>query len=156
MSLKPVDHDELVIERHLKASPERVFAAWADPVKKRSWFAEGEPFVLESFESDFREGGFERSRFRLKNGPEMTNETYHHEIVPNRRVIQSYSMTLGGKRISVSLATVELEPEGDGTHLKFTEQAAFLEGADGVERRRDGWNVLLDRLTSLLAGGELN
>jgi uncharacterized protein YndB with AHSA1/START domain len=155
MTLNPVVHDELSIERTLKASPDRVFAAWADPAKKRLWFAQGEPFVLEVFEADFREGGFERSRFRLKGGPEMTNETYYHEIVENRRIIQSYGMTLGGKRISVSLATLELGPVGDGTRLKFTEQAAFLEGSDGVDRRRDGWNVLLDRLTTLLAGGEL-
>lgn len=155
MSLNRVAHDELVIERTLKAPPERVFAAWADPEKKRRWFAEGEPFVLEVFEADFREGGFERSRFRVRNGPEMTNETYYHEIIENRRVIQSYAMTLGGKRISVSLATLELAPAAEGTRLKFTEQAAFLEGSDGVERRRDGWNVLLDRLTSLIADGEL-
>jgi len=155
MTLHPVDHDELVIERTLKASPERVFAAWADPLQKRRWYAEGEPFVLEAFEANFREGGVERSRFRLKNGPEMTNETYYHEIVDGRRIIQSYAMTFGGKRISVSLATLELAPAGVGTHLKFTEQGAFLEGSDGVERRRDGWNVLLDRLTTLLEGGEL-
>lgn len=156
MTLNPVAHDELVIERNFKAAPERVFAAWADPVKKRRWFAEGEPFVLDAFDVDFREGGVERSRFRLKNGPEMTNETYYHEIIENRRIIQSYAMTFGGKRISVSLATLELEPADGGTRLKFTEQAAFLEGSDGVERRRDGWNVLLDRLATLLAGGELS
>lgn len=155
MKQRAVTHDMLVIERELKAAPERVFTAWADPVQKRRWFAEGEPFVLETFESDFREGGFERSRFRLKDGPEMTNETYHHEILPNRRVISSYGMTVGGKRISVSLLTLELEKAGSGTHLRFTEQAAFLEGGDGVEGRRQGWNVLLDRLTLLLAAGEL-
>ena len=33
MTLNPVEHDELVIERNLKASPERVFAAWADPAQ---------------------------------------------------------------------------------------------------------------------------
>lgn len=155
MTPSPVEHDELVIERKLRASPERVFAAWADPRQKRRWFAEGEPFVLESFEVDFRVGGVERSRFRLKEGPEMTNETYYHDIVENRRIVQSYAMTFGGKRISVSLSTLELTPAEDGTALKFTEQAAFLEGADGIDRRRDGWNVLLDRLTTLLAGGEL-
>jgi uncharacterized protein YndB with AHSA1/START domain len=148
-------HDMLVIERELKAAPERVFAAWADPIQKRRWFAEGEPFVLESFDSDFREGGVERSRFRLKDGPEMSNETFHHEIIPNRRIISSYAMIVGGRRISVSLSTLELEKAGSGTQLRFTEQAAFLEGGDGVEARRQGWNVLLDRLTTLLAGGEL-
>jgi dihydrofolate reductase len=33
-------------------------------------------------------------------------------------------------RISVSLATVELAPEGAGTRLVFTEQCAFLDGHD--------------------------
>jgi uncharacterized protein YndB with AHSA1/START domain len=146
MNKHNVVHDSFTIERTYKASPERLFAAWADPAQKRRWFAEGEGWVVESFEVDFREGGFERSRFRWKGGVEMANETYLHDIVPNRRIVISYSMTMGGARISVSLATVELEPAGAGTRLRLSEQAAFFEGSDGVEIRRQGWGALLDQL----------
>lgn len=150
MSKDKVVHDSFVIERIYKASPERVFAAFADPAQKRCWFAEGEAWTVESFEADFREGGFERSRFRLHDGPVMGNDTVYHDIVANRRIVSSYAMTMGGTRFSVSLATVEFEPHASGTLMRSTEQAAFFEDSDGVERRRQGWGVLLDRLGAQL------
>ena len=61
-------------------------------------------------------------------------------------------MHLDGTRISVSLATVELVPEGDGTRLTFTEQAAFLEGGDGPAMREEGTRALLDNLVAEVEG----
>ena len=49
-------------------SPERVFAAFADPAKKRRWFAESEHHDVEQFEMDFRAGGVERASYRFKAG----------------------------------------------------------------------------------------
>ena len=37
MSQKSVTHSTFVIERYFPASPERVFAALADPARKRRW-----------------------------------------------------------------------------------------------------------------------
>ena len=55
-------------------------------------------------------------------------------------------MTIGDKRISASLATIELRASGDGTHLVFTEQGAFFEGADSPQMREGGWRDLLSKL----------
>jgi hypothetical protein len=55
-------------------------------------------------------------------------------------------------RISVSLATVELKPEGAGTRLTFTEQAAFLDGEDQPDLREQGTGSLLDALGKELRG----
>ena len=66
--------------------------------------------------------------------------------MPDRRIVLAYTMAVGGRRISASLATVEIVAEGDGTRLTFTEQGAFFEGSDGPELREKGWLALLDGL----------
>ena len=139
-------HDQFTIERRYRQSPERVFAAWADPAKKRRWFAEGEGFILDSYDLDFRVGGIERSRFRFGDGPPMTTDTFFHAIEPNWLIVCSYAMTLDRVLFSVSLATVQLKQERRATLLRYTEQAAFFGRVDGIESRRRGCAELLEKL----------
>ena len=70
--------------------------------------------------------------------------------MPNRRIVIAYTMSLGDRRFSASLATFEFLPTQKGTDLVFTEQAAFFEGADGPEMREAGWIKLLDELVHLI------
>lgn len=154
MNEQSVTHSTFVIERSYPTTPERVFAAFADPAKKRRWFAEGEGFAVKEFEMDFRVGGKEHSRFHIGAGPHQgtacANDTVYQDIVPNSRVVIAYTMTVGDKRISASLATFEIVPLEKGTNLIFTEQAAFFEGSDGPEIRKEGWRLLLEQLAKEL------
>ncbi len=150
MKQRSVTHATFVIERGYPASPERVFGAFSDPVKKRRWFMGDKEFKPDEFEMDFRVGGSERSSFRSQ-GVTCTNDTVYRDIVPNRRIVIAYTMTLGDQRISSSHATVELLPNEHGTDLIFTEQGAFFEGADGPQIREEGWRKLLDDLAKQLA-----
>ena len=60
---------------------------------------------------------------------------------------------MDGTGVSVSLATVELKPDGQGTRLQLTEHGAFLDGHDSVARRVPGSGSLLDALGEVLQGG---
>ena len=82
MIKEPAVSDTFDIVRTYKAAPERVLADWADPAQKRRWFVEGENWTIESYEVDFREGGYERSSFRFNDGPVITNDTTFHDIMP--------------------------------------------------------------------------
>jgi uncharacterized protein YndB with AHSA1/START domain len=151
-----VIHGTFVIERSYPKPPGHVFSAFADAARKRRWFAEGESHDVEEFELDFRVGGGERFRYRLKEGTPfpgvaLTSEGIHQDIVPDRRVVTASAMTLGDRRISASLVTVELLPTDGGTDLICTHQGAFFEGADGPQMREAGWRQLLDRLAKELA-----
>jgi uncharacterized protein YndB with AHSA1/START domain len=146
MAERSVTHATFTLERSYDAPPAKVFKAFADPAIKRRWFVEGEGWEVEEFTGEFKVGGFERSRFRFRGGEPIRNDTSFHDIVPNERIIFAYSMTIGDKRISSSLATFQFKPAGNGTQLIFTEQGAFLDDLDSAGPREGGWKGLLDAL----------
>ncbi len=155
MTASSVIHDTFVLERRFAQAPDRVFAAFADPARKRRWFADGLDHEVVAFELDFRPGGAERVTYRMGAktpfpGVELASEGRHMEITPGRRVVTSAVMSLGGRPISAALVTVQIEADGAGTALTLTHQAAFFEGADGPEMRKGGWVALLDRLGASL------
>src|SRR5690348_7154613 len=95
-----VIHNTFVIERSYPAKPERVFAAFADPIKKRRWFVESGSHTVEHYELDFRVGGKEHARFRFKEGTPLkglacTNDTRYQDIVPSRRIVTASTMNIG-------------------------------------------------------------
>lgn len=156
--IKPdIRHDSFTLTREYPAPVERVYAAFSDPEKKRRWFAEGEGFVVGSYQLDFRVGGTEVSVFRVDTpefkSDEIRNDTYFLDIVPNERIVLAYSMSNVGVPFSASLQTVTLEATPAGTRLTLTEQATFLPGSDGVEMRRHGTESLLDALARELGVG---
>jgi uncharacterized protein YndB with AHSA1/START domain len=150
-----VIHNTFVIERSYPYPTEKVFAAFADPAKKRNWFAEGHHHDVEKFEMDFRVGGSEHTQYRFKEGTPfpgvaLNSNGYYLDIVANQRVVQAGNMAIGGKRISASIVTIELLPTEQGTDLICTHQAAFFEGADGPQMREAGWRKLFEQLEKKL------
>jgi uncharacterized protein YndB with AHSA1/START domain len=151
MTERTVTHATFTLERVYDASPARVFRAFSDLDSKRRWFVEGEGWEVESYEADFRVGGWETSTFRFRGGDLIRNDTVYQDIVPDQRIITTYSMMIGDRRISASLATMQFKPEGKGTRLVFTEQGAYLDGHDNVAQRESGMGGLLEALAKELA-----
>jgi uncharacterized protein YndB with AHSA1/START domain len=150
MNMNPVLHSTFAIDRNYPVAPSRVFAAFANGATKRRWFSPGNGTEVLEFTLDFRVGGREQSRYRFEGGPagapaggtEFGNDTTYQDIVPDRRIVFAYTMTMADKRISASLGTVELVPEGKGTRLTYT----VLDGGDGPQMREKGWRGLLQNL----------
>ena len=150
MAERSVTHATFTIDRTYDASPERVFAAFADPEIKGQWFRGPDEWDDSGLELDFRVGGRERTSGGPKGEWVSAYEATYHDIVPNERIVSSYDMRIDGNLISVSLATVELKPEGDATRLIFTEQGAYLDAFDNAEGREEGTRGLLDALGRVL------
>jgi uncharacterized protein YndB with AHSA1/START domain len=150
MSTPSIVHSTFVVERTYPAGAARVFAAFSNPAIKRRWFAEGEGWQIDEFNADFRVGGRETSRFRFKDGPEVASATVYQDIVPDKRIVFVYAMTVGGNRISASLASVELFASGKSTRLVYTEQGQFFDGAEQPKQREAGCAELFDKLSEEL------
>jgi len=146
-------HSTFVIERSYPVAPRRVFDAWADPEAKTRWF--GPPQKPRgSYELDFRVGGREHLEIAMPEGERYTYDALYQDIVPGRRILYSYDMHRGDTRISVSLAAVEIEADGDGAKLRLTEHGIYLDGQDTPEIRGHGTNELIDAFGAFLLDGK--
>jgi uncharacterized protein YndB with AHSA1/START domain len=143
-------HATFTIERVYDAPPSRVFAAWSDVEAKSRWFAGPDGWTAAAREFDFRVGGREYLKGVWAGGRTSTFDARYHDIVADRRIVYAYDMYVDDTKISVSLATVEIAAEGGATRLRFTEQAAFLDGYDDGGSRERGTGALLDNLGKTL------
>jgi uncharacterized protein YndB with AHSA1/START domain len=128
-----------------------VFQAWADPEAKRRWSDCHAETGTTEYSLDFRPGGREIHRAVLPDGKRQLVEKTYLEIVPGARIIFAYFMEAGGRPLSASLVTVEFHADGSGTHLKLTEQLAYLDGHADIDARKHGTGEGLDRLALELA-----
>lgn len=90
--------------------------------------------------------------FRTPAGaqPVFTYDAQYRDIVDNERIVTTYEMSVDGRRMSVSVAAVELTATSAGTHLVYTEQGAYLDGLDNPKSRRTGTGSQLDNLAAVL------
>jgi uncharacterized protein YndB with AHSA1/START domain len=144
-------HSTFVIERTYDASPQRVFDAWADPAAKAQWFG---PPNKPDYSLDFRVGGREHLAVNTPDGSLFTLDAVYQDIVPGRRIIHAYDMHKDDVRISVSLATVEVEPHGEGTRMTLTEHGVYLDGHDTPQQREHGTAEMMDALGTFVESGD--
>jgi uncharacterized protein YndB with AHSA1/START domain len=150
MNATRVAHSTFVIERSFTASPERVFATWSNPEKKRRWFACHEDWKTVGYQLDFREDGVEINDVTDSDGRLHGFRGRYLDIVPNARIVYVYDMYVAGQRLSVSLVTVSFAARGAKTHMTFTEQVVFLDGHGDAVERREGTELGLARIDALL------
>ena len=149
---RSVVHGAFHLERTYNATADQVFRALSDEAAKGRWFFGPQGWLLIERAMDFRVGGRERVRGGFEGGVTTTFDAIYHDIVPQERIVYTYEMHLDERKISVSLATLEIEPAGPGrTKLKVCEQGAFLDGYDDAGSRERGTGDLLDKLGASLS-----
>jgi uncharacterized protein YndB with AHSA1/START domain len=149
---RSVVHGAFHLERTYDATAEQVYGALSDEAAKNRWFYGPQGWrPIERF-MDFRVGGRERAKGRFEGGVTTTFDAIYHDIVPRERIVYTYEMHLDERKISVSLATLQIKPVGEGrTMLLIDEQGAFLDGYDDAGSRERGTGDLLDKLGASLS-----
>ncbi|MFI9155885.1 SRPBCC domain-containing protein [Streptomyces sp. NPDC053367] len=153
-----VRHDTFTVELRLDAPPTAVFAAFADTEVRRRWFRL--PGRDARYAHDFTVGGGETASSVfpvLGAAPERLACTSRYlDIVPASRIVYAYTSVVDDVPRWSSLVTVELRPDADGTHLRWTEQAAFLTASEVPEHDlphlRGATRLRLNGLTAALRG----
>lgn len=145
--VRSVVHATFHLQRAYDAPVARVWRALTDEGAKQKWFA-GPPGRWELLERhmDVRIGGSEQVKGRWEGGVLSTFDATYHDVIPEERLVYSYEMHLDHKKISVSLATLQLKAEAGKTTLMVTEQGAFLDGYEDAGSREQGTGHLLDAL----------
>jgi uncharacterized protein YndB with AHSA1/START domain len=149
--VRSVVHATFHLERTYDAPVARVWKALTDEAAKQKWFSgpAGRWELLERH-MDVRVGGSELLKGRWEGGVVSTFDATYHDVIPNERLLYSYVMHLNDKKISVSLATLQLKANGGTTILMVTEQGVFLDGYDDAGSREQGTGHLLDALGASL------
>jgi uncharacterized protein YndB with AHSA1/START domain len=153
MTERTANHGTFVVERtYPTATPSRTFAAWSDAKAKATWMDDPD-YKSDGAEPEFafQVGGHERFGGLTPEGTTYRYDAVYYDIVADQRIVYCYEMYAGEDRMSVSVATVEFAPAGDGTKLTYTEQGVFLDGIDKPESRQEGTEWLLDSLGKYLA-----
>lgn len=152
---RTVVHDSFTVERTYSHAVAKVFGAWADQAAKSQWFGD-ENITTSDYTLDFRVGGRESVSMTTHEGQLYTYDAVIMDIVDDSRIVHSYEMTVDGRRMSVSVATIEFfdasSADGSSTRLIMTEQGAFLDGLDTNADRAKGTAVLLEALGNRLDG----
>jgi uncharacterized protein YndB with AHSA1/START domain len=145
-------HGSFTVERVYAAAPATVFHALTDPTAKARWFSGGDAYVVLESAMDVRPGGRELVKGRWANGMETTFDAVYFDVIANERLVYAYEMHLDERKISVSLATVQLHAVDAGTRIVVTEHGVFLDGYNDAGSREHGTGFLLDRLGAALSG----
>jgi uncharacterized protein YndB with AHSA1/START domain len=139
---RSVVHGVFHLERTWDSPVERVWRALTDPAAKGKWFVGPPGWEALERSMDVRPGGRERLKGRGATGVVTTFDATFYDVIPNARLIYSYEMWLDDRKISVSLATMQLVADGaNRTTLKVCEQGAYLDGYDdsGSREQGTGW-----------------
>src|SRR5271157_418761 len=148
---RSVVHGAFHLERVYDATADEVYRALSEEAAKSRWFFGPAGWRLIERIMDFRVGGRERVKGGFEGGVTTTFDAVYHDIVPRERIVYTYEMHLDDRKISVSLATLQIRPDGPRrTRLMVDEQGAFLDGYDDAGSRERGTRDLLDKLGASL------
>jgi uncharacterized protein YndB with AHSA1/START domain len=153
MTQTSVTHGTFTVERTYPVSAHEVFAAWASQDAKDRWFGSGSDFLAKTdeYSLDFRVGGLEHFAGSVEDGRTFRYTGITQDIVEDERIVMSYDVLVSGRRISVSIMTVQMAPTERGSKLTITEQGAFLDGLDDNATRKLGATANLDALEAYFA-----
>lgn len=136
----------LTIKKRIKASPDKVWAAWTDPEKIKLWWGPDITSVLHA-ETDPRVGGRFRVAMSDTDGEVHDVSGTYKVFTPHEKFVMSWAWITTPER--ESQVTVTLKADGAETILTLLHEQFFDEAARIGHNR--GWSESLAKLEALFA-----
>ena len=153
MATKQQEELVLRLERTIRTTPERAFAAWTRPELLRQWSAP-EGMEIEDGETDLHVGGRYSVVMTEADGTKHMAFGVYKEITPPAKLVYTHAWREDGGAGKGSspetIVTVEFRKEGEKTRVVLT-QTGFANAASR-EGHKGGWSSSIDRLVKLLEG----
>jgi uncharacterized protein YndB with AHSA1/START domain len=138
----------LEIKRFIKASRDRVYAAWTDPVQLKKWFGP-ENVKTRDLIADVRVGGQFRWDCTNSEGKEVTISGEYREVLPGRKIVFTWRLEEDEDwKDHSSIVTVEFVDREGGTEVRLTHEKLPTEASRGDHKQ--GWESVFDKLEKFL------
>ena len=135
----------LTVTREINAPVETVFNAWLDADKLSKFMLPAPGMTPPKVTADGKKGG----KFEILM-PTPDGEIPHHgeflEVDPHSRIIFSWNSPFSGEGSTV---TLDLRPEGTGTHIQLTH--VKFPNEESRDNHQAGWGRILEALDALVS-----
>lgn len=148
---------DLILERIVEVSPERIWQAWTQPELLKKWFTPA-PWKTVECEIDLCTGGLFRTLMRSPDGQDFPGAGCYLEVIENKKLVWSNALLPGFRPAILGpdefyfTAVISLDAHPQGT--KYT--ATVIHGDEASCKKHnemgfhEGWGAALDQLVTLL------
>ena len=150
-------NESVQVKRTYAADPEKVFAAWSDPVALEKWFGPtSHTCKVEQF--DFKENGSWLIRMipikeDLDCGGDPTKDSVcagkFIKIVRPSLIVMSFTWIENGGDIGDTTVTIEIKPHNTGSEVILTHEN--LPNQESCTSHESGWTGTLECLEQFLS-----
>lgn len=151
MPHETLTHDTCTLERTFRAPLSRLFAAWQTVEARAAWGAPSPDVTLRYRAANFTAGGEDVADCVVGGEVIFTVRTRWLDIVPERRVVSTETMSDPERVLGVCLVSAELLASGTGSRLVLTVQTVAFDGSDLPQGVLQGWTAALDHLAVWLS-----
>lgn len=135
----------LVVRRTIRASAERLFAAWTDPDQIQTWWGPG-AITCPQAEIDLRVGGTYRIANEQPGQPILWIVGEFERIDPPHKLVYSWRLEPGSG--PSERVTVRFQPKDKATDVIITHERITSEA--NRDQHEQGWFGCLDGLVALV------
>jgi uncharacterized protein YndB with AHSA1/START domain len=137
------------LQRRFRASPERIFRAWTQPVALREWWCPS-GWIAGEIEIDLRIGGNYRIAMSRAGaaGSEVSVNGQFLEVKPPERLVYTWRWEGAFAEMPETLVTLELS--GSDSETLLTLRHDNFVDLDARQQHRSGWMSACDRLDRLV------